>query len=958
MDPVSALGLASSLPSLIETTVQIIGYVNDVKDAPSERAQFARHASSLLAMLTDLRYRVEESQSTSDAWFRATRSLGTEGGPLDQLRDQLERLATKFEPPRRRLQKVGRALIWTLDKKEIEEVLRQIEQVKTLDVPEAIDGAVTARQDEEFHEITAWLSSLDFADKQADNLNRGQVDTGDWFFHWFEKWLAGEEKMLWCPGLPGAAKTVLASKVIDMLEREFQGMDDFAVIYLYCNYKEEEVQTVQNLMGSLLKQVVKHKHALDECPEHNNTRGRLLDEIQKLPSNARILVTSTYSPEINERFEHVPAIYISAADEDVERYIEARIEKEKFLKRHVETEPDLMEEIIKTVVERSEGMFLLAQLHMDNLARKLNCRELRRALRGLPKEFDEVYGQAMQRIHNQDEDQVVLAHKVLWWISYSPRPLTVTELQHALAVEPGDDDLDEDGIYDKEFMVSVCAGLVTVDEESDQIRLVHYTAESYFHRVRTSMFPEGPSSIIKACFTYLTFSQFEDKHGRTVLRRLLDHHPFLMYAVSDWSHHVRDGMTQDVRELALEHVRKNTNTQLNLLMEMRQYKGRCLQSCLGKVKGSTPLHVVVWLGLVVIADDLLVENVDLNAQVYEGITPTPLHLAASQGHTQMVSWLLQQGATIAAKADLEYTPLHLIVEMGHLPVVQVLLDAGADYVEQLSDCQTPLVKAARCGNEALVLLLLDKGADPSATSSWSCTALHTAAAIGCGKIMKTLISSGIDISQTDDLGRTALHLAADKGNEEAGQILLSNKANAFAKEYSGKTAVHLAADWAHDKVVELFLKHLGKGGETRVETERLLATTRLRWAFEATDKDKVRSLLKQGADPNFRFNALRPLSHLAATRKDMDLLQLLLTNQSSVDMRDSDGLTALLWAAHGDDEVGVRLLLEYGADIEAPDCKGAIPLHWAAAYGSASVAKRLLVNGRQWMQETSLNKQL
>ena len=38
-------------------------------------------------------------------------------------------------------------------------------------------------------------------------------------------------------------------------------------------------------------------------------------------------------------------------------------------------------------------------------------------------------------------------------------------------------------------MVSVCAGLVTVDEESDIIRLVHYTTQEFFERTQNIWFP-------------------------------------------------------------------------------------------------------------------------------------------------------------------------------------------------------------------------------------------------------------------------------------------------------------------------------------------------------------------------------------------------------------------------------------------------------------------------------------
>ncbi|KAI1130746.1 hypothetical protein F5Y10DRAFT_107493 [Nemania abortiva] len=133
MDPASVVGLAASIIQLIETTATVLRYANDVRDAPTERAQFARHASSLLALLTDLRYRVEEAKSASEPWFVALRGLGVEGGPLDELKDRMERLATKLQPlPAGRLEKARKALTWTLDKKEISEVLVQIERAKTL----------------------------------------------------------------------------------------------------------------------------------------------------------------------------------------------------------------------------------------------------------------------------------------------------------------------------------------------------------------------------------------------------------------------------------------------------------------------------------------------------------------------------------------------------------------------------------------------------------------------------------------------------------------------------------------------------------------------------------------------------------------------------------------------------------------------------------------------------------
>jgi hypothetical protein len=130
MDPVTAVGLAASIIQLIDATTTAVKYLNDVKDAPKDRGTPAREGSSLLALFTDLRYRLEEAEST-DPWFTGVRSLGVEGGPLDQFKDAMEELAMKLKPEAG-IKNFGKALIWTLDKNEINNILSKIERLKAL----------------------------------------------------------------------------------------------------------------------------------------------------------------------------------------------------------------------------------------------------------------------------------------------------------------------------------------------------------------------------------------------------------------------------------------------------------------------------------------------------------------------------------------------------------------------------------------------------------------------------------------------------------------------------------------------------------------------------------------------------------------------------------------------------------------------------------------------------------
>jgi hypothetical protein len=109
---------------------------------------------------------------------------------------------------------------------------------------------------------------------------------------------------------------------------------------------------------------------------------------------------------------------------------------------------------------------------MDSLAGKHNLAAVRRALEILPKEMNGTYDVAMERIEQQNEDDKELAKQVFSWITHACRPLSVKELQHALAVMPGMTSMDPDAIIDEEILTSVCAGLIVIDEESSIVRLV------------------------------------------------------------------------------------------------------------------------------------------------------------------------------------------------------------------------------------------------------------------------------------------------------------------------------------------------------------------------------------------------------------------------------------------------------------------------------------------------------
>ena len=109
---------------------------------------------------------------------------------------------------------------------------------------------------------------------------------------------------------------------------------------------------------------------------------------------------------------------------------------------------------------------------MDSLADASNRNAILKALETLPEGFDGTYNDAMERINQQSKRRKDMAYRVLSWVSYAFRPLSLIELRCALAIREGMTEMDENDLDDEEFLISVCAGLVTISEGSYQVGLV------------------------------------------------------------------------------------------------------------------------------------------------------------------------------------------------------------------------------------------------------------------------------------------------------------------------------------------------------------------------------------------------------------------------------------------------------------------------------------------------------
>jgi hypothetical protein len=127
MDPLS---ITASIIALVQLTSTVIKYLDDVKDAPKDRAKLVIEASSLYSLLMHLKYRLEEGRS-NESWYNSIRLLAVSNGPFDQYKDVLENLQRKAVITSG-AGKVLHALAWKFNKTEVNDMFLRMERLKTL----------------------------------------------------------------------------------------------------------------------------------------------------------------------------------------------------------------------------------------------------------------------------------------------------------------------------------------------------------------------------------------------------------------------------------------------------------------------------------------------------------------------------------------------------------------------------------------------------------------------------------------------------------------------------------------------------------------------------------------------------------------------------------------------------------------------------------------------------------
>uniref|UniRef100_A0A670K310 Ankyrin repeat domain 17 n=1 Tax=Podarcis muralis TaxID=64176 RepID=A0A670K310_PODMU len=270
---------------------------------------------------------------------------------------------------------------------------------------------------------------------------------------------------------------------------------------------------------------------------------------------------------------------------------------------------------------------------------------------------------------------------------------------------------------------------------------------------------------------------------------------------------------------------------------------------------------------------------------------------------------------IMAASAVSNTPTHSIATSASQPQTPAPSPIISPSTESNHD--TALTLACAGGHEELVQTLLERGANIEHRDKKGFTPLILAATAGHVGVVEILLDNGADIeAQSERTKDTPLSLACSGGRQEVVELLLARGANKEHRNVSDYTPLSLAASGGYVNIIKILLN---AGAEINSRTGSKLGISPLMLAAMNGHTAAVKLLLDMGSDINAQIETNRNTAlTLACFQGRTEVVSLLLDRKANVEHRAKTGLTPLMEAASGGyAEVG-RVLLDKGADVNAP----------------------------------------
>ena len=569
-----------------------------------------------------------------------------------------------------------------------------------------------------------------------------------------------------------------------------------------------------------------------------------------------------------------------------------------------------------------DSRFLAAKLHMDSLSTKLSVKALKKAIENLPRELNDLYDDALRRIDAQNEDDREVAISLLRWVAYAYRPLTIPELEEALAIVPGEDDFDPEGLPLIHDALNACAGLLVVDDETEQVRMVHYTAQDYFDKLLESRFHGAHTTIAEQCITYLSYRVFQSYESE-------------IDSVEDDNSESEDSKDDDV-----ENYENEIDEAKNQVLDVDaggyndfgddEAEKRIIDDKASEAGNAGNKVVDYDSG----ADDASEED-ESEDQASKDDKAFSFHLLDYVSRHWASHATAVQGVNISAQ-------IYNFLANG----ARVWLDNFLAY-SSVPTCPGDLEKCTGCGIAAYhgldeVLRRLLKGSpDVNELTYTGVSALHLAAYGDQVTAVNMLLEHGAKIEHLEEHRRTPLCIAVTGGSVNVSHLLVKKGANVNAGDEHGY-APFANVEW--DAPIP-FLQSLLDGGAGLNSVDSFLEETQLCKRARNGDEETVRWLLGKGALVNHISGDDRTALTCAIENGSESLVRILLDHGAEANLILEDDHTALKCAIRNGSESLVRILLDHGAEANPEVPYYDSPLYKACLWGKVELGRILEEHG-------------
>ncbi|KAL8836267.1 MAG: hypothetical protein Q9176_006416 [Flavoplaca citrina] len=763
-----------------------------------------------------------------------------------------------------------------------------------IDIRETMRTADASREREN---ILNWISNAKSSQKHHDVRLPRVEGTGDWLIEEpaFKSWRDGVENVLWCYGIQGSEQENenLENTIASLLQQVVSALPKVPTVVtaLYQKFgKQKQSPTLRDLVHALSLSCRKYEvvyiiiDALDEC--ESRCRAGLLSLLDDLKEYAKLFVTSRpYPDNIREAFNCGPQIEIKAHSLDLERYISEQIRSSDMSD---EIDDTFRAEMVTKIVQSAQDMFLLAVLHVRTVFNESTIGDMEDALDCLPQDLHTAFQETMQRIKRQPDGRSTMALQALRLICRATRPMLQSELRDALAFRPRLTSVSRKYRPSREKLLDVCHGLVTIEKESQIMRLAHYSVHAFLVGSHEDILRDE-RLIAKLCIDYQMLQPFASGccgNEGEIFERILDC-PFVSYAAQHWGSHVLAADDPTVHDDALSFLR--ARPQLASSYQIWQYaKGRReLYWKAEEAVSCNPLHMAAMFGLHQIAT-LLLPLYPIDEPTHMGTTA--LIKAASCGHQSLVSLFMDHKAD-PTKHNWYGTALHAAAEADMVGSIHELLDRGVDVDIEDKHGRSPIICAAQSGHTGATLALLERGADVDffyrnkGTSLFVMVQQRTTP-----KVIKILLEFGADPEIPSAQGSPPLLIAAEEDDDdiEVARMLLDHGSHVNVQGREGQTPLQIAVAANNITHMQLFLDRYAD-----IDTQSDDGATALSFAVRYYNVDALALLLKKGAN---------------------------------TEIADDFDLTPLDYAKHHTSKVFERMLLDAGAAKARPDAEERIRL--------------------------------